>query len=356
MEFIDDDSPAPRRKSAEKKEKKMTVPSGVIPPGYIPIHLSSNGRFGVPETIHVRNFTTEFLIELGMASKEILPNRLISALQSLIWEKNTSVAMWPEKLVIELLIKIYTSFFTPILAGVNFPVLEEDLEALEKNGQTQLVEDLQSGKYQPKIDLDLRLFTVLELAPEIKDYVVFSKKSGDFTVKFLTYTKLEDSLLIKREVEEKFGAQSRKYNRLKQTIDLRSSLIEQGKYENLPLVDPAELEEWQLFEAEKALYSLEIARAMNLVEVNGKDVSQMSLAQKAQLVKEDPRFDDTLTKTIDKHTESIMFGLDPVVELKNPLTGAACKRAFTFRYVDILQAVRLSNADEYDISYDNGNL
>lgn len=357
MEFIDDpnqdvNAPAPAQVRVTKTpEKKRAINS--IPPGYIPVQLSSLGRFGVPETIHVKNFTTEFLVELAMASEEVLPARLISAVQSLIWEKGVLVERWPEKLVIELLLRIYSNFFTPVLASVNFPVLQADIDWLEARGQTQTIEDIKSGAYRPKTDLDLRKLDIVDLDPKIKDYVTFKSKTSEFSVKLLAYTKLNDSLLIKKAIDEKFGELDRVYAKLKSTIDLRSSLISQERYDNLPVIDPFELEAWQIHEAEKALYSLQIARAINLVEYNGRDISDLSIEEKVQLVEKDPLFDATLAKKIDEQAGKISFGVSPEVEVLNPITREVCKRNFTFRYVDILQAVQLSDVDAYDISYDD---
>jgi hypothetical protein len=66
----------------------------------------------------------------------------------------------------------------------------------------------------------------------------------------------------------------------------------------------------------------------------------------------DPQFDITITNKLNKHYGSLDFGIDPDVEVLNPITNEKCTRRFQFRFNDILQAIRAFDADGYDISYD----
>jgi len=70
----------------------------IIPPGYLPLTLSSEGSFGVPKKIWLKNFSTEDTLHLSMASEDMLPDFLVSVLNKNIWnpENTINVANWTE--------------------------------------------------------------------------------------------------------------------------------------------------------------------------------------------------------------------------------------------------------------------
>jgi len=351
MNIVEEDKIPEKVNASSKVPGKKSVYGA--PPGYLPIEMSTEGRFGVPKVVHVKNFTTEFLVDLSLANNELLPERLINSLQSLIWEKEVEVANWPEPMAIELLVKIYANFFTPVLTSVDFPVYEEDLTYLEEKGKSAQKKDIEEGKFIPKIDIDLRSFHSLPLDPKAKDFIRYEKKDKTFSVKMRSYIRLKDSVLIRKAVEEAYRETDKKYAKIKQDIELRSVLLSKEKYDNLPVIDDYEFLEWKAYEAQRTLFTIQLAKAVGLVEYNGKNVDDLPLDEKAKIVESDAHFDADLSKLIDKQVEKLRFGIDPEIEVKNPITGEVCKRAFTFRLLDILQAVQLSESTEYDFCYDD---
>jgi hypothetical protein len=348
MKVQDADTVHERMKEMGAMEK-IEKPIQTIPNGYIPIELSTDGKLGVPKVIHCRNFSTSDILDISLFNDTMLPEKVISVLNTLILEK-IDVALWPDKVIIELLIKLYVNFFTPLLPQINFPWNKEDISWLEEKGRKEDIENLRSGKWKPKIDFNLTWLKTRKLSDNVKPYIVISK-SG-FSAKFVSYPRYGDSLIIKKATDNKFAESDKMFERIKQNYQLRERFLQEGKsINNLEIVNELDFLKWKSYEAKKAIYVAKASQALYLVAFNGIDVSQSSLEERISIM-ENPEFDIRLTKKLDREYEKINFGIDPEVEISNPITGERCLRHFSFRLVDIIQAIRLSECDEYDVSYD----
>ena len=67
---------------AEKDVKAVSE----VPAGYIEVKLSTRGKVGAPEVIHVRNFKVSDIIGLSMSTQMELPIRLTEILDDMILE------------------------------------------------------------------------------------------------------------------------------------------------------------------------------------------------------------------------------------------------------------------------------
>ena len=76
--------------NVSQKKEEMTVPLS-----YLPFQLSTGGKLGVPETIYCRNFNTEDILTLSMLANSIMPERMVSVLNSIMYEQ-VNVAEWPD--------------------------------------------------------------------------------------------------------------------------------------------------------------------------------------------------------------------------------------------------------------------
>jgi hypothetical protein len=141
MAFLTDENDVkPEISSPSKVIKRSDIPSE-----YIPIEMSTNGRLGVPKVVYARNFKTDDIVNLSMANDDLIPERLISIVKGLMHDKTIQVENWPDKSVVEFLIKLYANFFTPLLKSIDFPWNESDLAWLLKEGQDKKIKDLQEG-------------------------------------------------------------------------------------------------------------------------------------------------------------------------------------------------------------------
>jgi hypothetical protein len=330
----------------------------VIPNGYIPIKLSTLGKLGVPAEVHCRNFNTADLVDLSMYVQDALPERLIGALNSIIFEKDVNVANWPDKVVVELLIKVYINFFTPLLPDVNFPWNEEDIKWLEEHDKQDQAISLQEGKWRPKFDLNVKdSVKIMFLSDEVKEFITVRKKNNQgievLNAKFVAYPKYGDVLTLRQAVESKFSEEDKKYARIKQQFEMRERYLDEGKdISFLQPLDDIEFRKWQLYEATKSKYATRAAEAIYLIKYNDMDLSKVSIDERIKYI-DSPLFDAPLSRLIDTQYKKIEFGLNPEIEIKNPITGEVCKRRFTFQLLDILQAIQSQPANGYDISFDD---
>ena len=327
-----------------------------VPLGYIPIELTTNGKLGVPKVIHLRNFTTGDLVELSLYSKEIVPEKLISVINSLSYNK-IDVGLWPDRAIIELLVKLYTNYFTPMMYNVYFPWDETDLDFLNEKGRHEEAEALQNNKWRPEIDVDLRTLNFINLESTVKTYVTIKKKATQYTkaleAKFLSYPRFGDIVLVKKAVEDKFYEEDKKYAKIKQDHAIRERYIEEGRsVESIGMIDTTAYANWQKYEIKKSLYLIKATQALYLNSFNGVDLSNNSIDEKITVL-DNPDFDIKVGQIIENQYNKLVFGIDPMIKVLNPITLQPCERRFSFRVVDILSAIQSFRPDEYDISYDD---
>jgi hypothetical protein len=335
--------------------KSTNIKISQIPANYLPIYLSSNGMLGVPRTVHVRNFNTSDLLDISMYSESVLPSKVISVLNSMIYE-SVDVADWPERVIIELLIRIYANFFTPMMTSISFPWDETDVKYLTGLGRDQEVSDLIAGKWKPVITLDLTSVQIKDLPAGTKSKVVINKKFTDGTsvsAKFISYPKYGDIIQVRNLMEKMYRDSDKTYAKIKQDYELRDNFIKSGtNLQNLPVIDEYEYDEWQIYEATKAIYAMKASQALYLLELNGEDVSNLDLDTKIQKLAL-TQYDVKMAQKIQSEYDKLDYGLNPEVKVLNPITKQECVRSFYFRELDILQAIQSDESNEYDISYDD---
>jgi hypothetical protein len=332
--------------------KSKPAEQAKVPVGYIPIELSTQGMLGVPKVVHCRNFSTADILDLSLFSEKMLPERVISVLTSMCLEP-VDIAKWPDRCIVELLIKLYVNFFTPILPGIAFPWNDTDIQWLIANKREDDANNLLQGKWNPVIDFDLTAVKINTLDTAVKSHLTISKKSTGFSAKFLSYPQYGDVVAVRKATEAKFEEADKEFERTKQLVTLRDRYLREGRdITAVELVSDLEYTKWRVHETKKALYVAKASQALYLVAFKGIDLSNASIDEKMQYI-DHPEFDIKLAQRIDKQFEELKFGIDPQVEVMNPITGQRCLRNFTFRLMDIVQAIQLSESDEYDIRYDD---
>jgi len=331
-----------------------------IPVYYAPIQLSTKGKEGAPAVFHIRNFSMKDVMELALTDEADLPERLLTILQNLIFEKDVSVSNFREEEVIETIVRMYIAFFSPSIE-MDFPVEDSDFEYLRrKNTKEALeqVEALQNGTWKPKVLINLvNDLEVYELPENFSAIATIKNKKIDFSVSFRA-PRYGDVIIVKKWLKETFEPQEKKFTQIKALIDMRDTIKQ--KYlsgelvslQSMPEVPEDQEETYKQFQMEKTLALIDVIRALHLVTFNGVDVRDKSLTERITLI-QDPRIDINITKKLDAYFDSLKIGIKPEVSVINPITGEPCIRRFSFRLVDILQAIQLSNNNEYDFILGN---
>ena len=97
----------------------------------------------------------------------------------------------------------------------------------------------------------------------------------------------------------------------------------------------------------------DVSNIVSIVDFNGQDLSDMSIGEKYELLKDDARLDYNLILKMSARQRKMQFGIKPEVSMRNPITEEVVKRPLSFRIPSIIQAMQVCGSDEYDDGYDD---
>lgn len=343
--------------AALAKAERVTKAEVQVPPGYIAIELSTKGKVGAPPRFHVKNFNTKTILNLAIADERELPFKIVPVLNELIFEEGVSVADFHEKEIIETLVRIYHIFFSPTVEVI-YPVRDDDIEHLKatlpEGEYLERKQALETGSWSPRIVVDISSLETEELSDDFTPNAHVRKKDGSFEAEF-GFPRFGDALAIKRWSDDIFGEEEAKLSHIQTAMEIKNEMIRDFKkgrtasLVGLPDISKSDEQRYREFYEQKAEALVNAVRAASLLSLDGADVSTLSLSEKAKLIHEDGRFDIRVAQKIDKHFESLRFGLKSNVPCVSPVSGKSVERRVSFRLVDILQAIHLYEDDEYDI-------
>ena len=195
-----------------------------LPAGYIKINLSTKGLVGAPKEFHVRNFKASEVLALSIATESEIPLRLITTLNSMIYE-DVDVGTWHEKEVEELMLYIFCIFFKNTLTDVAFPYTDEDVAFLKNlpHGEEQ-VKYLLEGKYVPRTDISLsQNISTYDIERDFNPNITITNKNTGFNVTF-GYIKYKDQLIVKKWIREYFKDLDAEYEPIGEKIKYNQNL------------------------------------------------------------------------------------------------------------------------------------
>jgi hypothetical protein len=346
-----------------KQTVAETQIENVVPAGYLAIELSTEGHMGAPKKFHMRNFKTTDLLALSLTEDVDLPETIAKMLDEMIFEDDVSVKDFHEKEITELLVRLYMLFFSAIVEDAKFEILEQDFDFLESTltdeAYKQVLVDLDTGNWVPRTSIDLRRVETYPINPDTfkTEITVRSKRTG-MEMKF-TYPRFGDVIVIKKFIKNLFEKEEKQFASIKRMIEYRNEMekkYKEGKpidIQRIPTVPQAEIDRVREFEIRKAMVAVDAVRALHLKSFDGEDLSKASLEDRIECVR-DPRMDHNVAKKVEEFYTNLTFGLDEEnVPMYNPVTKADDVRRFSFRFVDLLQAIKSSKSDEYDVIIDD---
>lgn len=334
----------------------------VCPSGYIPVELSTEGKVGAPKKFYIRNFDTTDLIDLALAEDEELPGKVIKMLNHLIYG-DIDIKTFHEQEVIELLVTLYQSFYNSVLVDLDFEVTAEDLKKLQESmgGETtpeyqEALQSLKSGEWKPKMDINLDTLEYHDISDTFQKEVYIKDKKTGFEAGF-GFPKYGDVVILRNLLRSQFADEDKKYENAKNIIKFRFDAerrIREGENINLsrmPNISAKDREDFKEYESKKGIYGVMAVKALHLVYLDGEDLHDVSLVDRVKLAS-NPRLDFKMMSKVNKYYESLNIGIKEEVPMINPLTRQQENRRFQFRLMDIFQAIKLYDADEYDINFE----
>ena len=316
------------------------------PDGYIEVKLSTKGKVGAPAVVHVRNFKVSEIISLSLSSNADLPIRLIDILNDMMLEA-TDVFNWHEKEIEELMVYIFLSFYKPVLTDIPFPFTEEDFKNMESepNGKEK-VKDIKEGRWVPKTTIDIAYgVDTFDLSENFSPRITITNKKTGFYVVF-DYIKYGDQLIIKRWMDSYFAEDEKRFERIKKQIEINRGINNQlidnpDKIESLIPIDKEEEEQFKDYLVKRAQVITDVSNIVSIVDFNGQDLSDMSIGEKYELLKDDARLDYNLISKMSARQRKMQFGIKPEVSMKNPITEEVVKRPLSCRIPSIIQAMQV---------------
>lgn len=330
-----------------RKIQKDAEETQSIPAGYITIELSEKGRLRcAPAKFHMRNFTTEGMIDLSMVQPEELPIKLADCLDDLIYEKDVSIRDFNEKEVIETLVILYRTFYSDKLEGLEYTPTEEDWDwVAEQNGGRESDEfrraqrNLQGKPLKFTIDLNKVDF---DEVPEDFHPVIKVTKANGTKYKF-GVPKYGDAITIAEYTKKKWEQKDRQFEQIAKILKFREdseARWRNGENINLravPDVPQKDKDAYFEYNREKSKDMMRCFKAIHLLEIKGVDVSEMSLDKKFEYA-DDPELDHVTFQGVLDFFQNQKFGINNEVKITNPLTGLPGKYNYPFRVDALVQA------------------
>lgn len=337
------------------KEAEVSVKnSKEIPPGYIEVNLSTKGKVGAPQSFHLRNFKVSDVVSLALTPDSNLPARLIEVLNNMIYE-DVDVSKWHEKEIEETMVYLYKTFYRNTLEDVDYPMGEDDYKALKE--YPDQLQDIKEGKWVPKVSINIGRDVELYDIPEkfVSKIKVTNKKTGFYCV--FDYIHYGDQLIIRKWLDSYYAEEENKFKKIKNQIQFNNNLLSKIKdnpdaVEKIVKYDSQEEEDYNTYLTERLKTLSEIAKIVSIVDYNGEDISNLSVGDKYELLKNEARIDFGLINKLNTQQQKMKFGIKPEVSMISPITREVVKRPFSFRLSTVLQAMQLSGSDDYDDGYD----
>lgn len=355
---------SPEEKAAMKAAEESVRKMADIPPGYIEINLSTKGKIGAPASFHVRNFTTEDLMDLAATEQKDIPVEVVKRLQEIIWEDNVNVEEFHENEVIETLFIIYREFYSQYLPEMPWELTDDDKAHLQKQFGGESSPDYinriaayEDQKWVPRWDIDLATFGFYEIPDDFKSTIKATDKQGNS----VTYTlpKYGDVVVLKNFIDKYYEKEEAKFAQISRSLQQKNQLDKdflEGKSNrngDRIYIPKSEEDEYNEYAKKRMVFSASAIKALHLKEVNGVDFSGKSLSDRIDYVVNNPGiFSHGVFKKVTEKFSELKIGINPETEGIDPILQKRVKVNYTFRVFALLQALRDNDAGEASITFE----
>ena len=215
------------------------------------------------------------------------------------------------------------------------------------------LEDLDKGLWVPRTDIDIaKSVDTYDVPDDWTPRIAITNKKSGLRVVF-DFIKYGDQIVIKDWLDSYFAEDEARFSRVRKQIEFNNNLSRQF------LEDPSNVDKYiEIDKDEENAYMdylvrrtqaiTDVAHIVSIVEIDGEDVSGLSVGEKYEKLCNDARIDYNLIAHLSKRQAKVPIGIKPEVEMFNPITEEVVKRPFSFRIPVILQALQLSGSDDDD--------
>jgi hypothetical protein len=348
------------KKAREEYNDKFNCPDG-----YIEVRLSTKGKIGAPALFHVRNFSTEDVMNLNLTEQNERPIKLIKILEGLIYEEDVDIKKFHQKEVIELLLLMYECYYTDVFANQTWAPTDEDWAFMKEESGGEDTEEfrrkkraLETGMWKPVFDINIaKDIHYHEIGDDIR---VNAKVEREFNNKKFTATfslpRFGDVILLKSFVETMYREKDKQFARITETVKFRKDAEErlrQGENINMsqiPTIPKTEEEKLRDYETDKSLFIFRATIALYLIEFDGEDLTGVPLEKRLQLA-QDPRIDFSTFQAVQEHFDTLEFGMKEEITVYDPILNKIVTRKYPFRLDDLLASFGTARPAKTTVSF-----
>ena len=341
-----------------KQVEDMAQADAEAPIGYLKINMSTRGLYGAPASFHVRNFSVDEALELGMVATtpEDLPLKVTNLIQGVIYEKDVNVSNFFDQEVAELMIKFYKAFYQSSLKDQKYEPTDSDKEWVKKTlykgvdgpDYQNWLRGVKTGKIPLSYDLDLNSVRYYPVGDKAHKFIKATKRGFEM---MFQYPRFGDAAILQKAVKEAFRAEDRQFGPLYDAYKRKEEMdaaLRRGEDVNpaaIPYIDPEDLKAVKNFEMRKQAFIITQMKGMYLYSWGGEIVADKPLSERIA-ISNDPRYDYSLYQTITETLNKLEIGPIPKVQIQNPVTGAIQEIDHPFRTLELLAAIKDYRSDD----------
>jgi hypothetical protein len=300
--------------SARKVDSRKKIPNG-----YVEVKLSSKGKLGLPEIIHVRDYTYEDALIIADIQENKITDGVIEILNNVVLE---DIDMGKAHLqdVMEIFLTIYGTWYSPILDSFHY-YLDITKTGKEKEAKENIsvasipVNNIKTIPFPEDVDAPIR----------------FSNGEKEYV---FTLQKIENDLLawefaVQNNLEEEY--------RISESI----KAVKSKSYTE------EQLEEYTQFASKRGKDFLKAIKALSIVSVDDKEPA--GLEEALEMLKEIPlSIWSALSDVVEKRFK---FGVVEEVKFTCSITNEKIERRFQFRPFHFLPVLDQTANTGFNISF-----
>lgn len=321
----------------EKEVSKETS----IPYGYIPIQLSSKGKFDCPETIHVRNYTSSDLLEISSQADDHIIEGSMKLLNNVVLE-DIDTSKLTDKEVIEIYLAIYANWWGETIEGYQYPIEDEDINFLKEKNKYDLIQKIIDETFKPEVDLSIEKISIQQIADEFKEPIRVKDSDSGKDI-YLRIPRIGDGIIAKKYINKLFKKNEEK------ALSIRKKLEKEKLYK---VIDRSISEEDRYFYEEysdrKAIATIEALQACMILSYDNKD--DIPYEEKIQLV-HSGEINTSVWIKFQNFLNKYPYGVQNNVLIYSPILEKEVERRFLFRPLDFIPTGESKDSDRYDISF-----
>lgn len=319
-----------------KEAQELSQSSSNTPKGYIPIELSTKGKFSLPPVINIRNFDTSEVIELSSQVEENRLATLIKIFNNAVYE-DIDMSQATEQELTEIALNIYANWYGVVISNFSFPLLEKDIEWLDTN-EPKTLEKIQNREYYPSVDILISDIEIKDIDEKFKEPITITNSKTQEVFQF-KLPRVGDGILTQEYVRKKYADEDNIFYRIQNKLQEEKQLKT-----NKSSITMEERRRFEDYQQRRTIEHIRVIQKLCLLSYNGEVLNNIEDKMKISIPQ---NIWDAYKKIVEKYS----FGVQNEVKVKSPLNGKEEIRRFQFRPQDFIFSMEYKEDSELDISF-----